>query len=269
MNLAMSLADTLSLEQSLVVHLSPTMFNLVCVGGPVLLTLLAFAVMRRLVACGVFKEHHDVASAMFTTLGTVYGIFLAFIVATTWQYYNTTATNVSNEALYLGMLYGNARAYAPESGDALRKLLRDYRQTVVEKEWTMLAKGEQSSKAEHLMDEITNWYTSYQPRTKTEDAFFNESVHNLNMLKQLRDERIGDAASGLIPLLWVVLFAGALATIGFTFLFNAKNIWVQGIMIGLLTLVITLTLFAIVNLDFPFTGQVAISSDPFASLKMN
>jgi len=69
--------------------------------------------------------------------------------------------------------------------------------------------------------------------------------------------------AGIHPLLWFVLIGGALATISFTFLFGAENLKAQIIMVVLLSAVISLILFTIMSLDFPFTGAVSISPEPF------
>jgi hypothetical protein len=109
---------------------------------------------------------------------------------------------------------------------------------------------------------------NYKITDASEGAFFLDTVKSLNQMLALRASRIDDASSGLIPFLWCVLLAGGLATIGFSFLFGGENIHIQAVMTMLLTGVIALTLYTIVNLDFPFTGLVAISPEPFQKLQL-
>ena len=206
--------------------------------------------------------------AIFGTLGTVYGIFLAFIVATTWQYYSTTGSNLVQEARCLGDLYSNARAFPPEFRDEVRWLMREYRETVVDREWKSLARGQADPRTDQLLDHLTDAYTNHKVDNLAESAFFQESVANLNHLKELRSSRLDDASSGLIPFLWCVLLAGGVATVGFSFLFAPRNFLAQAIMTMLLTAVICLTLYTIVNLDFPFSGLVAIPPEPLQKLEM-
>lgn len=102
----------------------------------------------------------------------------------------------------------------------------------------------------------------------SEAAYFHESVKNINTLQSLRSSRIEDSGSGLLPFLWGVLLAGGAATISFSYLFGARKLRTHAVMTVLLTGVVCLALYTIVNLDFPFTGLVAIGPDAFSRLLM-
>ncbi|MEI6278753.1 MAG: DUF4239 domain-containing protein [Verrucomicrobiae bacterium] len=260
--------SSLSVEQHLALNLSPFLLGVVCILCPVILAYLGLLLTKRAVPNRFLSQHHDVTGAIFGALGTIYGIFLAFIVATTWQYYSTTGSNVVQEARCLGDLYANAKASPPEFRDQIRKLLRDYRDALVHQEWKSLARGKASPQATELLNQLSDAYVFHKVGDASEGAFFQESVQNLNRLKELRTSRIDDSSSGLIPFLWCVLLAGGVATVGFTFLFAPPNIHAQAVMAMLLTGVICLTLYTIVNLDFPFSGLVAISPEPLRELEL-
>lgn len=258
----------MSAEQYLVMHLSPFLLGVVCILCPVILVYFGLFLARKAIPHRFLSQHHDVTGAIFGALGTIYGIFLAFIVATTWQYYSTTGANIVQEARCIGDLYSNAKASPQEFGDQIRKILRDYRETLVNEEWKSLARGKANPAATQLMAQLSDAYVSHKVQDASEGAFFQESVQNLNRLKELRASRIDDSSSGLVPFLWCVLLAGGVATVGFTFLFAPSNIHAQAIMAVLLTMVICLTLYTIVNLDFPFSGLVAISPEPLRELDL-
>jgi len=257
-----------SVEQLLVLNLSPFLLWVLCIVCPVVLAYLGLLLTRRLIPNRFLSQHHDVTGAIFGALGTIYGIFLAFIVATTWQYYSASGSNVVQEARCLGDLYSNAKACPPEFQDEIRPIIREYRDTLVNQEWKSLERGQAAPQATHLLNQLTDAYARHKVSDASEGAFFQESVQNLNRLKELRSSRIDDASSGLIPFLWCVLLAGGAATISFTFLFAPQNIHAQAIMAMLLTGVICLTLYTIVNLDFPFSGLVAISPDALQKLDL-
>ena len=264
----MKFLAALSVEQTLVLNLSPFLLWVVCILCPVVLALAGLLVTRKLIPAKFLSQHHDVTGAIFGTLGTIYGIFLAFIVANTWQYYSATGSNLVQEARCLGDLYSNAQAFPPEFRDEVRKLMRDYRDALVDREWESLERGEADPRTAHLLNQLTDAYANHKVDNLAEGAFFQESVGNLNHLKELRASRLDDASSGLIPFLWCILLAGGVATIGFSFLFAPRNFFAQAIMTMLLTGVICLTLYTIVNLDFPFSGLVAISPEPLQKLEM-
>jgi hypothetical protein len=66
-------------------------------------------------------------------------------------------------------------------------------------------------------------------------------------------------ASGAVPsVLWVVLYAGAVATIGYTLFFGTENVRVQALMTGILSLLIFSALLVIVAVDHPYAGPVRL-----------
>ena len=72
-----------------------------------------------------------------------------------------------------------------------------------------------------------------------------------------------DSRTGIEPLLWFVLIVGGLCVVSFTIFFGAENLKAQLAMACMLALLISLILFTILSLDFPFTGSVSISPEPF------
>ena len=71
------------------------------------------------------------------------------------------------------------------------------------------------------------------------------------------------AKEGLPGVLWVVLVFGAVVTVGFTYLFGLRNTWAHRLMVMSLTAVIALVLFAIVAMDYPFSGGARIDPGAF------
>lgn len=262
------LASSVSVEQFLVLNLSPLMLGVVCILCPVILSYAGLILTRKMIPSKFLRQHHDVTGPFFCTLGTVYGIFLAFIVATTWQYYSSTGSNVVQEARCLDDLYTNSKAFSPTFGVKIQELIRDYRDALVSDGWKSLQRGKVNPESNQLLFQIRDSFVNYKITDASEGAFFLDTVKSLNQMLALRASRIDDASSGLIPFLWCVLLAGGLATIGFSFLFGGENIHIQAVMTMLLTGVIALTLYTIVNLDFPFTGLVAISPEPFQKLQL-
>lgn len=256
----------MSLEHSLVVHFDPYQLILICIIFPVVLAVLGLFLLRKVVPPDALKQYHDMAGPFLNTIGALYGIFLALIVASTWQFYSTTAGNVVEEARCLQSLYLDTEAFPGGFRDEARALFRTYRDSLVNREWKSLMRGAADPETTRQLEKITEAYARFKVTDASEGAFFHESVKNINMLQSLRSSRIEDSGTGLIPFLWGVLLAGGMATVCFSYLFGARNLRAHAVMTILLTGVICLALYTIVNLDFPFTGLVAIGSDPFSRL---
>lgn len=82
----------------------------------------------------------------------------------------------------------------------------------------------------------------------------------------MRRQRIIYASSGINPLLYFVLFAGSFITIAFTMLFGTENIIPHLIMASLLAAMIAITLFTVIAMDYPFTGNISIKPDVFSAM---
>lgn len=221
------------------------------------------SVVRKFIPHHKLKVHNDVAGAIFNTLGVAYTVMLAFVVVIAWQNFDKSDLNVEKEANCIVDLYRDSASFAGPFKDEIRSLLKEYTNAVVNDEWKMLARGEQSLKAHGLLKKIWMAYISYEPKTENEKMFFTESVKKLNEAGELRRLRLMDSRTGIHPILWSVLLIGGITTIAFTFFFGAENLKAQIMMASMLAMVIALILFLVLLLDFPFTGELNISPDAF------
>src|SRR5215831_8089864 len=85
---------------------------IICVGA-VGFTFIGLGAVRRLVSRGVGGEHNLVSSAIFTVGGTIYAVFLAFLVVAAWQANDAAKANVAEEASLLCTLYRGSTAMEP------------------------------------------------------------------------------------------------------------------------------------------------------------
>jgi len=254
------------IAQQLLVGFPVFVLGLIIVGAFVFFYIAGLLVVRRFVPHHMMMKHHDVADPLLGALGAVYAVLLAFMVVSVWGSFEKANSNVQQEANYLADLYRDAEAFTPAFRQSLNPLLREYRQAIVGDEWRLMQKGQMSLEAEKLIKRIWGLYVIYEPRAATETVFFSESVRKLNLVRELRRQRLMDSRSGIHPLLWFVLGIGALSTISFTFLFGAENLKAQIFMGAMLSAMIALIIFTILSLDYPFSGSVSIPPDAFKQM---
>jgi hypothetical protein len=255
--------------QQIILKVPMFILGLIMAGGASAFAITGVLIVRHFMPHGRLKTHNDVADPILGAIAAVYAVLLAFVVVVVWQSFDKSKANVQLEASYLADLYGDAEAFSPDFRQKACNLLYEYRRTVVDYEWKKMAGGEMSPEAELAMKKIWSLYTTYLPRNSAEHSFFDESIRKLNSLRELRRQRLMDSRIGLEPLLWFVLVFGGLSTISFTFLFGAENKKVQIIMAILLSVTISLILFTILEMDYPFTGDIAISPEPFNMLLLD
>lgn len=255
------------ITQWLILNVPTWILGLLVVGGVALLSVAGLFALRPFLPHHTkLRAHHDVAGPILGVVGVLYAVLLAFVMVTVWQNMDSTDGNVQTEANYLADIYRDSEAFTPTFRQRVAVLVREYRQAVVEEEWKTMEEGKMSPKVEAIMNQLWGLYTSYDPQSPKEQSFFDESVRKLNSFRELRRQRLMDAQAGLHPLLWFVLIAGMIATVSLTFLFGMEDVKAQVAMIVILALSIALILFTILLLDFPFTGDISISSEPFRQL---
>lgn len=212
------------------------------------------------------KLHHDVAGPLFSTVGVIYAVLLAFMVVIVWQSFDDAKKDVITEATHYTDLYRDASGFPEPQKSRIRASITEYVETVVEDEWPKLAWGESSERADALFADLWDCYLNYEPQTESQRIFFSESVRKLNEAGELRTQRIEESRSGMHRTLWFILLVGGLITLVYTSFFGSENYWAHLSMTTLFAILIGLLIFITLVLDYPFTGEMSISSDHFNTI---
>ena len=256
----------MTLNQWLLFYVPSTPLAILLIGLFLGITVGSLFLVRRFIPFHKLKTHNDVAGFIFSTIGVIYAVLLAFMVIVSWQNFDRAGRNAASEAICIEDLYRDSNGFPPVFKEAVRTALSDYAFAIVNDEWMTLASGKRSEKAQAASEKIWDLYTSFQPENENQRIFFQESVEKLNEAAELRRERILAAGPGIPSILWVVLICGGMITILFTIFFGTENFGAQLIMSSMLSMLVALSLFTIMTLDFPFTGSVTISQDTFRAV---
>jgi Protein of unknown function (DUF4239) len=233
---------------------------LIAVGGLVL--------VQRLVPTDRRKQHNDVAGFIYAVLGVAYAVLLGLVLIAVWQKWEAAETIVTDEANELAGIFYYAHALPPPEGRHIQELVRSYSVVVVEEEWPLMAQGHSSPKAWDTLDELRGTILALQPpkgaqRTGYDQMRYEEMLVQLHDLGNARRERLLAAEQGLPPILWVVLILGGVITVFFTYLFGLENTLVHLLMVAALALIISISLYTVAALDYPFKGDIRIHPSAF------
>jgi hypothetical protein len=230
------------------------------------ISIASLLIIRKFYPHNKCKLHNDIAGFIFATLGVIYAVLLAFIVVITWQDFDKAQDVTVNEANCIAALYRDATPFPAEFRAELKSELTNYVNAIINEEWQTMAKGQRSAGAQEIQEELWKLYSGFQPKNETQKIFLAESVKKLNQAAEMRRQRIVYASTGINPLLYFVLFAGSFITIAFTMLFGTENIIPHLIMVSLLAAMISITLFTVIAMDYPFTGDISIKPDVFINM---
>ena len=244
-------------------HLNLWVLGALMVIGIPLVTVALQAAVRRLAPDMVKGEHNDVAGFLIAVVGVVYAVTLAFIVIVTWEGYREARSAVHREAGALRSLYRDSRALPEPARSQVGDQVLRYGQEVATDEWAALDEGESSRAAFDLITDMFATLQSVTTTTPTQETFLAEALGNLDDVAEERAERISVAEEGLLSILWAAIILGGGVTVGFALLFGVADVRLHFVMVAAFATVLALQIFVILVLSHPFSGDLAVSPEPF------
>ncbi len=235
--------------------------GILLVGGATLLSMAGLVLIRRWIGLERLKLNNEVAGFKFAAVGVLYAVLLAFAVIVVWEKYNGAEEHVAQEAGAATTVYRLAEGLGDQDGASLRDSMTAYLKTAIAEDWPAMARGEQSPAANQALNDVYAAALRYRPADQRGAVVFTAVLHQLDLITEARRARIV-VASGIVPgVLWLVLFGGALVTVGFTYFFGTENLRAQMLMTGALALLIFSGLLIIIAIDLPFAGTVRIEPE--------
>ena len=225
--------------------------------------------LRRRFGLERLKVNNEVAGFKFATVGVLYAVLLAFAVIVVWEKYNEAENTVALEAGAAVTVYRLSDGLGAEHAGATRAAMTSYLQQAIEKDWPAMQRGYADPEANTALSAAYAAVLSFEPIGLRAQAALTAVLEQLDVITQARRARIV-AAGGIMPgILWLVLFAGAFVTIGFTFFFGSQNVRAQAVMTGGLSLLIFAGLLIIVMIDHPFAGTVHVGPEPLEQVLLD
>jgi hypothetical protein len=242
------------------------LFGLVIVVAFVAVSIGGLILVQRVVPVNLRQQHNEVAGFMYAVLGVAYAVLLGLMVVAVWQDYETAQASATREANDVATIFWLARGLPQPETHHVQGLARSYARVVAKEEWPQMGRGEESSKAWALLDDLRGSVVALHPTTTAQGMLYDNEVQAVRDLGDDRRDRLLEANQGLPALLWAVLLVGGVIVVGFTYLFGLRSTAVHTLMVAALALTIGLVLFTIAALDFPFRGDIRVGPDAFHSV---
>lgn len=119
------------------------------------------------------------------------------------------------------------------------------------------------ARAGELADELRESIQDFEPGTESEQALRSEGLTQLDDLDEYRALRLLEVREGLPRIVWVVLIVGGVITVAFTFLFGMETPWLHMLAVAALTVIVSLILYTVATLEYPFDGSLRVQPDAF------
>ncbi|WP_143436599.1 bestrophin-like domain [Hymenobacter crusticola] len=199
----------------------------------------------------------------FSGVTLLYGLTLGLLTVATWGNYTQSAAIASQEAAAIAALYRDLAGYPIGQQAVLKAELRDYARFIIEKSWPAQRKGLINENENLVLETFQNELLTTDLANNEHQALHAEALRMFNNMVELRRQRIESIGGSVPGVLWSVVLLGAIATLGFSYLFSVKSFRLHATMTGLLAAMVGLLIFLIVALDHPYWGEVSVTPEAY------
>jgi hypothetical protein len=178
--------------------------------------------------------------------------------------FNDAQTTVDAEATALALMLRDNRSFPSEREARINAGIDSYVDALVNDEWETMRHGRPSREATAALDTVYALYQDYRPADGVADKFYDQALAQLDVVAAARRERLGISAARLPTILVLMLPIGALLLLVLEYRPKLTPLAQAGFM-GTLALVLSSTYLLTILLDYPFSGDVSVSSEPLQS----
>ena len=221
-------------------------------------TVAAMLWVRRRAPEGSYFTDGDRASGVFGVLATGFSLLLGFIIFLAFSSYDESRRGAEAEATIVAQQVQTAQFLPEDVGLELTGELSCYARSVAGTEWDALNAGDLGDAINPWGAELFRTISTVEPATDTEQSAYDRWMDQTADREQARIARV-HGAEGIIPgPLWLALFviAGVIFAYMLFFADRAEGAATQGMLMGSVTVVITLLLLLLVFFDHPHGSGV-------------
>ncbi|MGI8984205.1 MAG: hypothetical protein ACR2HM_06695 [Acidimicrobiales bacterium] len=235
--------------------------------GSVTLGVGGLALLRR-GGRGQVPQHNDFIGMIFAQVALLYSVLLAFMVFSTWQRFTDSASSVSDEAAAVVVAYRDTEIFPEPIRSEAQAALRSYLKEVMENEWASHG-AVRPHRSRDALNPVWAVYRQYQPTEGPAQSDFDAAKDRLHEVEAQRHARHLAGETSLPNVFWWLLVGGGIVTVAMSYMFWVERRSIHLLQVGVLTAAIACVLSLILALNFPFTGDVHVSRDPFKHALLN
>jgi len=236
--------------------------NVVILALVVAISLLFMVVVNRLWPLKARYGRDDLIGWQLETLATIQAVIMGFMLYTGWTNLQAINLNIEVEASALQNLYRLADGLPAELRTPIQAQALQYALSAVDDDWPDLAAGRVPEKSHRVNQSMWKTLTHARVESPSETTVLGQTLSELRNLTQCRRIRVLQSTSHLPGIFWCVLVVGSVLTIISVAMFGSSIYPLHVFQVFSLTVLITLAMLTIADLDRPFAG-VHVASYPF------
>ena len=238
--------------------------GLLIILGGIVTAIIVVALARRLFPKDKLQRAHDLTGNLLSVVGTLYAVLLGLIVVDALVRFEQAVDVVQEESNSLADVFLLAGRLPEPQRSRIQEACKTYAKQVVEHEWPLMERGMVSGAARATAFNLARALDGFEPARESEKAVYPMILEQIRELWDCRRERTGTAQRGIPAVEWFVLVAGGAVTVLFAGLFSGQSVSLQRFLTALAALLIGLNLYLVALFGYPFSGELTVSSRPFA-----
>lgn len=208
-------------------------------------------------------NQNDLIGWQLSILGTTYAVILGFMLYAVWNEFGAATLNADLEASSLRNVYRLASGLPERPKAELQAETRAYAAAVVNDDWPAMAQGQLPDASHEINQKMWVTLMSVKGTSPSENTAEDHAISELSDMTTHRRTRLVQSTARLPVILWCVLLAGGVLTLLSVNIFNTVSPRLHVFQVFSFTLMITLVLLAIADVNQPFKGWVHVNSYPF------
>jgi hypothetical protein len=231
------------------------------IGGGALATWTAVRIRHRRAKYGEHRRpdaDNDLTEVFVLVVVTMYAILVAFIIFTVWTNYDRAEQSASAEGGIITALARESIAIPQPDQFQFQSALRAYAESVVRDEWPTMSHGQSSPVTTQVFNHLFVVAQTLPAVSNNGDI-----STELNDLSQSRTELLLGSGAALPDIFWFILLVGAVLAIVLSVLFFTETPRAHGLMAVAAAVIVCTSIWLILELDFPLSGDTAFKPDAF------
>jgi uncharacterized protein DUF4239 len=237
----------------------------IVVGGGIAISIIGTLIVNFYFTPDQLVANNIIGGFKYAFLSSVYAGYIGLLLFGVYQKYDDVRSDIIVEVNALTTLDRVTAAFPKDTGDQLRKELRDYARAVATIEWPQMQLRRLGFESSPTLDDLYYTYLAIEPQTEKQVSAFQYSLQLLEVVRTDRGHRIRLSFGALTPLLWGVAAIGTLVSIIFPWFFGSPTI-VAPLLMSTLVATVTMSVFLVIlKLSYPFGGDYGILPNAFVA----